>query len=184
MRGHAIIPRVPGSISSKWYPVRRNPTSFEAGVDRTSSTSGTYARMTGVLIVNEPFVLTSIKSSFVTAQTYVISFVNSTGASPSTVYTLNSAFTATGGHTEDTIPIGNSIVLMSNFYRISFYCSTPVAWERSNTGGDRIEYSNYLITYGIWFNGTINAGNLPPIKIIGNFLEYHNIKNYDPFPII
>ena len=167
MRGHAIIPRFPGSISNKWYPINRDLTPVAYGLNRTSTSGGNAtARHTAEFSIAYHFVLTAVKWTFYGAVDHDVSIVaNRNSSNPDVLFTIAAAFSATGGTTEDTIPLPYPILL---FPGTRFIGVNPVSAQRFNYNNNvtvGVSGGTGMFCYGSYT--TARSTNQTTLKIVG-----------------
>jgi len=184
MRGHAIIPRVQGSISSKWYSFYRNPTLNTIGHDMDGATGGLYKRSTTGFYITKPFVVISVKIKIDAAETYKIALVDGTGSSPADVYVFTDSLVATGGLADETINVSPNILLKYSKYYPSVYCETSVTMSRSAVGTNYYAPDESWATSTAFYDGASSSGASIPFRFVGYWLETNGLKNYSEFPII
>lgn len=167
MRGHSIIPRYPGSISNKWYSFNRELTAVTYGLARTTtSASNATARHTGEFAISYHFVLTAIKWTFYGAVNHDVSIVADRDSSnPAVLFTIDAAFSATGGTTEDTIPLPYPILLLPGTHFIGV---NPASAQRFNYNNDTTGgVSGGVGMYSCGSYTTGRSSNHTTLKIVG-----------------
>jgi hypothetical protein len=183
MRGHSIQTRQPGSLSSKIYALGRNPTVVTQGLDRSSTTTSSYNRITSLIGIGRPFILTALLWDIYAAGTYKFAFVDGSSATPTDVAVINAAHVAAGGSAEETIIATQPILLLTNQYYLSAYNASAVQYDRKGTIQVQI-VSEDLYIRDDWNDGTLSTTGVIPVKLVGHYVDIFNLYNYTEGPII
>ena len=158
----SISGRTPGPINPAiHFPIGAQVT---IGHDRNRTSGSAYNRHSGGFLLGKQFLLEAILWDIFAAATYTISLVSDLTASPTTLTTLATDVSLTGGSAENTIEIA-PIILQPGLHYLSLYTSTAVKVE-DNTGVTA-PINEYFILWNTSYDGGFSGQYTLPIKLRG-----------------
>lgn len=182
-RGHAVVTRTPGLISSGYFPLLKSLTLSTWGQDRARTTGGSYNRHSGSFYLSSLFIMTALLWDIRTAGTYKVAFVSDLTNAPTDLYVINAAFAAAGGGAEETITLPSPIFLLPGRYFLSILKTAAAGTMDDHNTPVSVIISDYLTFYDATYDGASGGIYTLPVKIVGYVPALQGISNFMVSPV-
>lgn len=149
--------------------------SGDYGTDQNRNTGSNYARLTGLIAVARPMIVSAILWDIRTADTYICRFT-STGNGTTSVFDVNTAHVSAGGGEDVITPTNGDFLLMPgmHFLQLATDDAATVGWSDRNATYEDFTYWQNIYC---WYTTTFSSYTIP-IKFRACVIEYSNMVEY------